>query len=271
MFCLAAHFFIRAYKNSPRCYCIFVHIFLYSFREETGDNADIIRLTRHLLNRAIANRVISKQECMVHLAGLDLVLCSEIIEIVSISGSYKVMTSAANDMLAQYRKRQLFKSMSLHKFFHKIKNKDGPVKYIPHYVGGNGQPKYPVTVGYARATLIIHEPWSDKQRPSYEGDWIRKFEDFLNAPHCPSSVKVAYERVRYRYNRNLTHAEPTAGEECYDMEIDTSPDQETEDLLSLVSTMKATLNPEIIMNQNRFDRGINYDWGKRIYPVSFLF
>ena len=42
-----------------------------------GHTKDVVRICQHLLNRSSSNRVISKQECLVLLMGLDLVTCSD--------------------------------------------------------------------------------------------------------------------------------------------------------------------------------------------------
>ena len=70
--------------TSANC-CIFAvyshpSFFYCSMSDDTGSQLDVIRLSRHLLNRAASNHAISKQECMVLLSGLDLVMCSESIE-----------------------------------------------------------------------------------------------------------------------------------------------------------------------------------------------
>ena len=57
-----------------------------------GDVRDVQRVARHLLNQSAKNRVVSKQEAMCHLGGLDLFLCSESIRDVSLSGQLKIGT-----------------------------------------------------------------------------------------------------------------------------------------------------------------------------------
>src|SRR4051812_29514118 len=57
-------------------------------QDMSGTTADGKRIARKLLNRTSKEKVISKQECMCHLARLDLFLCFESIETVSISGEY---------------------------------------------------------------------------------------------------------------------------------------------------------------------------------------
>ena len=52
----------------------------------SGTTKEVKKIARKLLNTTTKDKVISKQECMCHLAKLDLFLCSEAIKTVSISG-----------------------------------------------------------------------------------------------------------------------------------------------------------------------------------------
>ena len=211
---------------------------------------------------------------MVELGDLDLVHCTEVIDLVSISGNYKILTGNSGDIVSIYRKRQKSdRNLSLYQFYHKMKNNGGPISkegvtYIPHFVGGDGQPKYPVTTSYARATILTHMPWDDTRKPTYEGKWIDKFNEFINSTACPTSVKVSYARVKERHTRKETFVEPTASEECYDFETTADVDDETKDLLSLVSTFNTSMNPEVAVDGFSMNRGIDYDWGSRSNEVN---
>ena len=57
-----------------------------SAQEKSETTDDVRRVARQILNRSIGEKLISKQECMVQLLGLDLFLCSESIETISLSG-----------------------------------------------------------------------------------------------------------------------------------------------------------------------------------------
>jgi len=61
-------------------------------QDMSGTTADVKKIAKKLLNRTSKEKVISKQECMCHLAKLNLFLCSESIETVSISGEYRLCT-----------------------------------------------------------------------------------------------------------------------------------------------------------------------------------
>ncbi len=116
--------------------------------DDTGTQHDVVKLSRHLLNRAASNRTVSKQECMVLLAGLDLVMCSETIETVSISGQYRIQEGKNTTIFKKYEQRlPHLHDLSLDAFFHHVKNSKGGKLIIPHYVGGRSQPVYPATEG----------------------------------------------------------------------------------------------------------------------------
>ena len=126
----------------------------------SGTTNDVKRIARKLLNKTSKDKVISKQECMCQLAKLDLFMCSESIETVSISGEYRLCTSgeAKSSFLTKYAKRNTTncQDMSLHQYFHYIKNYASsrlPSSHkciIPHYVGARSVPTYPPTEEYAK-------------------------------------------------------------------------------------------------------------------------
>src|SRR5687767_5829922 len=95
-------------------------------QEVSGTSNDVKRIARKLLNKTTKDKVISKQECMCHLAKLDLFLCSETIETVSLSGEYRLCTSGESkySFLTRYAKRNdpFSNDMSLHQYFHSVKN-----------------------------------------------------------------------------------------------------------------------------------------------------
>ncbi len=134
------------------------------------------------------------------LGNMPLVSCTETIETVSISGSYQLGESTNNTILQHYRKCNTNYNLSLHQFFHKIKN-DNPRKkeesfFIPHYVGGSSQPVYPPTIGYANAILLIHKPWYPGNNSFMDASCcLEEFEWFIQSDSCPMSVKISYEHV----------------------------------------------------------------------------
>ena len=73
-------------------------------QDTTGTTNEVKKIARKLLNKVTKDKVISKQECMCHLAKLDLFVCSESNETVSISGEHCLQTSegAKHTFLAKY-------------------------------------------------------------------------------------------------------------------------------------------------------------------------
>jgi hypothetical protein len=76
--------------------------------EVSGCQRDIVALARRLLNKHVGEKMMSKQECMVQLAGMDLWLCSESFERISLSGCTKIDkngTKGSNKYLTLYSNR----------------------------------------------------------------------------------------------------------------------------------------------------------------------
>ena len=232
---------------------------------------DVIRLARQILNRQISQQTIPKQECMTMLAKLDLVLCSETIETLSISGCYKILKRDSNNFVQKYRRRGTEHShMSLYKYYQMIQYEEHPdTCYIPHFVGGSGQPKYPVTASYARTTLLIHQPWDETHKPPVEGRWIQQFEEFIVSNECPRSVKIAYERVKQRHISKTEHVKPVAVEEPYDIDWTASMDDDTRDILNIANTFARGEDDDTsTLNGHKIDKGFEYDWAQPKHPVS---
>ena len=169
-----------------------------------------------------------KQECMVELDKLPLVLSTESIESISLSGSYKLTSDSHNGLIARRRCRKTAAAaperpdLSLSGLFEEeVERRTTKKTVIPHWVGGRGQPTYPVTHDYARMTLLVHKPWMEGTITSFrrtKDKWIQDFNDFVNSLDCPKSVKIACTRVRERKLKKR-QCEPTAeDEECFDYE-----------------------------------------------------
>lgn len=99
----------------------------YSSEEITGDSTDLVRITKQVMNRSSAKRLISKQEATVLLGNLDLVTSTESIENVSISNSKQLRkaesTSSSKNLMDAYIKRpKTQESLNLKDFFHVTKN-----------------------------------------------------------------------------------------------------------------------------------------------------
>ena len=123
-----------------------------NFEDDTVKD-QAVRLARMVLNKSIKDKIISKQENNVILAGLDLYMCSETIKTVSLAGSYK-LTNQTNEynFVKQYANRNSHLDCTMDEYFHAIhndKNTSQTKTVIPHYVGAACLPVFPVTEPYA--------------------------------------------------------------------------------------------------------------------------
>lgn len=170
-------------------------------------NKDIKRLARQILNKTVSRRIISKQEVMVNLANLNLTFCSESIENVSLSGSYRLSNKPTRTFLSSYANRPLefTKNMSLHEYFNFVKNITTKSKktIIPHYVGASCQPVYPPTRSYARSIMLIFCPWNKTFEDHDKRDFVKEFKHYINNETCHPFVKISYERQKQRVQKNF--------------------------------------------------------------------
>lgn len=247
-------------------------------QEVSGTTSDVKRIARKLLNKTIKNKIISKQECMCHLAKLNLFLCSESIQTVSLSGEYRLCTSkeAQSSFLTKYAKRDAkWNAKSLHQYFDHIKNSASQKssanrKYIiPHYVGARSTPTYPVTEGYAKAVLLMHQPWRNTfDDPGTSKNYIEEFNVFLKSDLCPLGVKIGYDRAKIRYEENTKFVEPTGKNEttCYES-FSTYFDESIEEIVDLASTLGLTCVPNVSEENEYFYGDESTDWSKQHYKV----
>ena len=231
----------------------------------TGDKDDIKRVCKHIMNKTAARRLISKQEAMVLLGELDLVLCSDTVETVSISNS-KTLRQADEahvdkTFINSYRKRSCsYLCLSLRDFFNLRKNLDTKTRnkkeIIPHFVGVSGLPAFPVTESYARHTLIVYKAWTTY--PS-KGEWIAEFDEFINSPDCPPSAKIGYERVMCRHYDKMTHYEvkSTSVDHTHNP---VSP--EDAELIALTGLGNPKETDAETVSLLKMDKGIEFEWDK---------
>ena len=241
--------------------------FVFSADDMSGDKEGLKRVAKQVMNKTSSKRIISKQEAMVLLGQLDLTCCTEIIQSVSISNSKRVASneetasSTKKTYLQEYRDRApCHEEMSFHRYFHYTKNSPdirGNRKFIvPHFVGCNGTPRYPVTDDYARHTLIVYRPWRVYPR---ELDWKTEFDIFIHSQVCPLSARLTYERVMRRYIDKMTYyeAKQKDGDHSHNL---ISP--EDEELLYLVGMKGVDEYDFDDVVYKSLEKGIDYDWGK---------
>lgn len=209
---------------------------------------------------------------MVETSDLPLVICTELTETINLSGSYK-LTGGHEVYLKKYRQRAPKEpNLSLHQHVTEMlktkKARNGKTNVIiPHYVGASGQPRYPPTKDYAMATLLVHKPWGAPAPPNRTNEeMVSEFMEFVESPECPKQVQMEYCRVKERY-LSKRPPEAVASEECYDREIQPDMDAETKDILSIVTNVSHSTDPFLCVNEFSFDRGLNFDWLHRTFPV----
>jgi len=205
---------------------------------------------------------------MVLLGQMPLVQCSEDIKTVSISDSKKLSnkTRTSKDLKAYVNRPKEDEDYSFAEFFETNMNKetsDKKKQVIPHFVGMKSNPTYPVSVDYARATLIINKPWRTYSSPHLLSnvEVVETFQRYIESPRCPRSVKLSYLRVKKRYEDGREFAEQADnGEDNYDEE---PPDKEDALLQDIVSQLTKSINSTVNIWGKDFHKGLTFDWSKR--------
>lgn len=199
------------------------------------------------------------------LGDLDLCKCTETIENVSISNAKRVsaavedrVSTSKKTFVQQYMARGVdHEHLSLHQYFHVVKNGKKPKTYIlPNFVGLSGTPCYPVSSEYARHTLIVHRPW----RVYPNGiDWIGEFNQFINSSVAPKAAKLTYQRVMQRHIDKMTHYDAKA----HSVDHSGNPVSEEDQDIMFLAGLKANdeFDPDDAIFQN-LEKGVDYAWDK---------
>ena len=234
----------------------------------TGDKEDVKRICKQVMNRVASKRVISKQETMVLLGKLALTGCSESIEKVSISASKKIkLASKGNSdsidtkFINDYRDRSpWFHKYSLHDYYHHVKNHSRiKTKYkIPHFVGVQGFPCFPVSEAYAKYVLVVYKPWHG-QYPKYP-NWKIEFEWFINSRLCPVSARMTYDRVMQRHYDGTKFIDPKSHQPDYSLNPISEEDESDLLLVGLPANGEATDYDTALLQC--IPRGETFKWDK---------
>lgn len=223
------------------------------------------------MNKSVAKRLISKQEAMVLLGGLDLSICSETIESVSISNSHSLRDSdekhVDKSFINKYKTRpRTDDNKSIHSYFHQLKNSNANKgMVIPHFVGISGTPTFPVTESYARHVLIVYKPWRVYPKNL---DWINEFDNFINSRKCPASARMGYERVMRRYHDKMMHYDPKASDPDHSKNPTSDDDL---DLLALLSLNQPNFTDAESALLKGLDLGLEYEWDHPSLVSNFIF
>lgn len=196
---------------------------------------------------------------------------------ISLSKAVRILENNASystTYISKYTNRTDHLDKSLHQYFHIIKNNSSeePKKeFIPHYVGGGGQPSYPISINFARTEMIKHIPWhKNNPLPTLtEANYIKLFNNFKESQYCPTSVSIAIERAQNRvqnYQKGIK--EPVSEETIESQPINNYINLDTQDLLKTSTNLRETINIFEKLEQQGLDIGKQYKWDKRIYKVS---
>jgi len=182
--------------------------------------------------------------------------------------------SYSTTLISKYTNRTTHLDKSLHQYYHIIKNISPhqlKKEFVPHYVGGGGQPTYPISINFARTEMIKHIPWH-KPNPLpilTEANYIKLFKDFQETPFCPTSVSISIERAQNRvqnYQKGLK--EPISEEITESQPVENYVNLDTQDLLKTTTNLRETTDIFETLEQQGLDIGRHYKWDKRIYKVS---
>jgi len=151
-------------------------------------------------------------------------------------------------------------------FFHLVKNKSSR-----HYVGGSGQPIFPLSENYAQIELTKHKPWSINEPLPLSEEMIKIFEGFLEDPKCPTTLKLSYERAKLKfYQKKRGMKEVTAPDQEDSNPTSEFVDRDTIDTLATTTNLCSILNEIQDLENSGIHTGQKYNWSKRIYQVSYL-
>lgn len=225
-----------------------------------GGKRDVQRVTKQILNNCAKQRMVSKQEAMVMLGNLELVLCSESISNISISSSKRLRKAESNiddsSFVTEYEKRSpLFEDKNMYDYWNLTRNYPGCKQYIiPNFVGVNGTPTYPVTESYARHTLIVFKPWRKYPR---QDSWKRDFENYIHSPTVHIAAYLPYKRVFDRFIKRTVYAEPRAEHMHCSKDGMSKDDENIINLCGLCKSDDIDRDTAIIKS---LEKGIDFQW-----------
>jgi hypothetical protein len=262
--------------------------FIDEYTETTDDESDVSRMVCKILNKMTSSRLIPLQEVLVILLDLNLVLCSEMLDTISLfSKAITTSSNRGNSIISRYCKRPShLEDYSLFDYFHKTKNgidkgglknwkKDGhKIDHIPFVPGSGTTAVYPPTLTYSKCMLSLYKPMR-----SFSGvGGIDPIGNFLGMMHTYKSSRmgfmIRYETAISDYYRDTPRVEPLQAPTRTRPEEMTEEDIEREQLTTLHNHKgDEDGNPQ----DGDFEYGLNYAWdavpadiGVSHYVVSFF-
>ena len=244
-------------------------------------NVGTVKLARHIMNSTLKDRIISRSEATCQLLRLPLYKCTESFFPVSLSKYAKLSNKEMKQksILDDYALRPNHEhDQCLNEFVIRIlqkqKNKNAPPFHnklhkphnmkqgIPHPTGIGGQPVYPPSINYAKATLIMHKPWSTTSRLSFEDKnpthtILSEFNDFLTSKNCPITVRMSYDTAKENYFRRQLKQDAVndADPEHYQIH-----DDMTDDVKEMMMACKSFHRK---ITARKLDRGLHYDFQQK--------
>jgi hypothetical protein len=243
-----------------------------------GDENDLIRLSKKMLNKTSSTRIISKQECMVENTELPLSLCSDFIQVVGITGSSRITANGqgSESMITSYANRlDEFEEFSLCRFVHHCQPILKEFKVlVPHFVGLNNTPTFPVSPSYARSCLIVHCPWRNMKFHKLDDKaCISQFLQMMERDSFPKSVKLSYMQAKNRYEADIRSAMVGVGDDSKN-EPENVDDLDDEDDMVLKCMARLPGHSTSADTSDLFDEQVNsgqtYDWSKRCTVSDLL-
>ena len=77
-------------------------------------------------------------------------------------------------------------------------------------------------------------------------------------------------KFKQQYSENQCSLKPVQTSETYESR-DEKISQEEKDLIKAMTSIATNLSQTVTLNGNEYNRGLDYDWSRRIYPVSFYY
>jgi hypothetical protein len=233
------------------------------------DAKDITKntLALRVMNAAMKERLISKQEASVLLSNLDLCICSEHFETISLSASYRLDNgNYSSRFYNSYATRKQFHNMSMDEYFSIMRN-SGDKQYVPHYVGGKMSPIWPPTEEFARSVLVVHTPWVTKFEVNPKLI-LSTFFQLINSPSCPSKVKMMVEREKFRFETGALVRDRQMKEKAinYNDFTEVDYDENNDELIALVTTLPGDAAGSV--DDINFDYGPMFNWNNSYLPLT---
>ena len=178
--------------------------------EYSSEHEDITTVIKRILNSFNGKRIIPRQEVMVELDELPLILCSEKIQPINISGGCRIFYKPQYDgkgksFLSHYANRkENYHHLNLLEYFYTIHNGDN---VIPFPLGRKTTPtykkmydgKYVVHPEFKKTALILYKPWklNECQRFLNDVKEVHKiYDNYVESSQCSILLKQSHKMAK---------------------------------------------------------------------------